>query len=454
MFEIFTKKYQINARFGILILLTILFASVLIFLHQVLLPFLLAIFLAYLLSPLIDRINQYRIKKWRIPRGMGIILVYLMIFGVLILSGSYLFPQFYVEVRGIVKTLPKALRQVEDNMIIPLEETVNTWITDIFPPPVIKNANSGNQPGEAAKNEKKTLEAGTNPEKPVLNGLPLGSEPPAVSVNPVYEILDQYTFVVEQQGEGRFEITPQKRISEEKGVRLSSFRFDRQLSNIYRQIRTGFEENFGALIDLGRHAVSSIVGSFFTLFLVLMITGFLLVDPKRISDFYLSLVPEKYRDSYRDWLRGLDQGLSGVVRGQVMICLVNGTLTGLGIAVLGVPYVFTLSAIAAVFSLIPIFGVLISSIPILLMALTISFSTAMLSLGWILFIHFIEGNFLNPKILGDSARIHPVLIVFALVVGEHFGGVLGALLAVPLFSLILNSFLFLKSKADSMEGGT
>jgi predicted PurR-regulated permease PerM len=107
--------------------------------------------------------------------------------------------------------------------------------------------------------------------------------------------------------------------------------------------------------------------------------------------------------------------------------------------------------LAAVFSLIPIFGVLISTIPILLMALTVSFTTVLLALGWILAIHFLEGNFLNPKILGDSSKIHPVLIVFALVVGEHFFGVMGALLAVPIFSLLQNSFLFIKHKAETQD---
>jgi predicted PurR-regulated permease PerM len=164
-----------------------------------------------------------------------------------------------------------------------------------------------------------------------------------------------------------------------------------------------------------------------------------------------SLVPTIDAESYDDWLARLDYGLSGVVRGQALICLINGVLTGIGIAVLGIPFVVTLSVFAAVFSLIPIFGVLISSIPILLMAITVSGTTALLAMAWILFIHFVEGNFLNPKILGDSSKIHPVLIVFALVVGEHFAGVMGALLAVPFFSLIQNSFLFLKQKAESLE---
>ncbi|MCZ6628771.1 MAG: AI-2E family transporter, partial [SAR324 cluster bacterium] len=190
---------------------------------------------------------------------------------------------------------------------------------------------------------------------------------------------------------------------------------------------------------------------FFTTFLVLMTSAFILINPERIIDFLRSLVPVRHHDTFNDLMRRLDRGLSGVVRGQLLICLINGTLTGIGIAVIGVPFVITLTFIATVFSLIPIFGVLISTIPIILIALTVSFSTALLALGWILIVHFLEGNFLNPKIMGDSSHIHPALIIFALVVGQYLGGIMGALLAVPVFSLVQNSFLFLKSLAEQVE---
>jgi len=196
------------------------------------------------------------------------------------------------------------------------------------------------------------------------------------------------------------------------------------------------------------------VSSFFMTFLVLMVSAFLLVDPLRLINFVKSIVPTDHQDNFDDLIFRLDRGLSGVVRGQMMICVVNGAATGIGIAILGVPFVFTLTLIATVFSLIPIFGVLISTIPILLMGITVSVTTALLALGWILVIHFIEGNFLNPKILGDSSRIHPALIVFALVAGEYMAGIMGALLAVPVMSLVQNSFLFLKSAVDEMETGS
>jgi predicted PurR-regulated permease PerM len=59
---------------------------------------------------------------------------------------------------------------------------------------------------------------------------------------------------------------------------------------------------------------------------------------------------------------------------------------------------------------------------------------------WILGIHQVEANFLNPKIIGVAARLHPVLVVFVLIVGEHFFGLWGALLAVPVLSLTQSLF--------------
>ena len=64
-------------------------------------------------------------------------------------------------------------------------------------------------------------------------------------------------------------------------------------------------------------------------------------------------------------------------------------------------------------------------------------------LAWIIGIHLVEANFLNPKIMGDAAKIHPVLVVFALIAGEHSYGLVGALFAVPVASIIQTIFVVL-----------
>ena len=100
-----------------------------------------------------------------------------------------------------------------------------------------------------------------------------------------------------------------------------------------------------------------------------------------------------------------------------------------------------MSILAAVGSLIPIFGSILSAIPAVLVGLTQSPGTAFAVLAWILGIHQLEANFLNPKIIGDSAKIHPVLVVFSLLVGEHFFQIKGALFAVPCMSIAQTIFL-------------
>ena len=197
--------------------------------------------------------------------------------------------------------------------------------------------------------------------------------------------------------------------------------------------------------------VAKIAGSVWALFLTFMVAGFILVDTDRIHRFIRSLVPVEYQPRYGILLSRLDVGLNGVVRGQLLICLVNGILTMIGLILIGVPFAFTLGLVAMVFSLIPIFGTILSTIPIMIMGFTVSFSTGILALAWILVIHFIEGNFLNPKIMGTAAHIHPALIVFALVTGEYIAGIAGALLAVPIFSILQTLFLFLKAMVEEFE---
>jgi predicted PurR-regulated permease PerM len=100
--------------------------------------------------------------------------------------------------------------------------------------------------------------------------------------------------------------------------------------------------------------------------------------------------------------------------------------------------------------LVPIFGSILSSIPIVAIALVSSGRFDLLQgvkvTGWIIAIHMIEANYLNPKVMGESAKIHPVLVVFALIAGEHSYGLVGALFAVPVASIIQTLFLHFRRK--------
>ena len=107
-----------------------------------------------------------------------------------------------------------------------------------------------------------------------------------------------------------------------------------------------------------------------------------------------------------------------------------------------------MALVSALFSLVPIFGSIASAVPAIAVALTQGIGTAAFVLAWILGIHQLEANVLNPKIMGDAAKIHPVLIIFSLLAGEHFFHVPGALLAVPTMSIAQSVFLHLNDVTE------
>ncbi len=218
---------------------------------------------------------------------------------------------------------------------------------------------------------------------------------------------------------------------------------------------TGLRGRLGDVVELSRNLISGALLAVFFVVLLFMLTAFLSMDAPRIIRYLESLVPSAYRTDLDRLLRGIDTGLSGVVRGQLAIMLVNGSLTLVGLLVLKVPFAFALAFLAFILYVVPFFGTFLSSVPIVLLALTSGGpSRGLLALAWIMGIHALESYVLNPKIMGDAARIHPVLIVLALVVGERSAGIAGALLAAPVMSVFVAVFRFLHRKLDELDART
>jgi predicted PurR-regulated permease PerM len=214
------------------------------------------------------------------------------------------------------------------------------------------------------------------------------------------------------------------------------------------QLRT----RLGDVVALSRALLTGTFKTVFFCILLFMLTAFISMDGPRIVRFAESTVPVSWRGDFRRLLHGIDTGLAGVVRGQLTIMIVNGVLTFIGLLVLRIPFAFALSALATLLYVVPLFGTIISSIPIVLLAMTAGgLSKGLLALGWILVIHALESYVFNPKIMGDASRIHPVLIVLALVIGERTSGIVGALLAVPVASVFVAVFRFLHRKVAELD---
>lgn len=192
------------------------------------------------------------------------------------------------------------------------------------------------------------------------------------------------------------------------------------------------QAGFQGITEKASGMLAGLFHTVMTSILVMICTAFLLRDAPTIKAKLWELIPPKVRPDAKALTTALSRDLNGAIRGQLLICLINGVLTTLGLLLLGIPYAVTIGLIAGICSLIPVFGTVISTIPAVIVALTQSWLIALQVVGIIMFIHLIEANYLNPKVMGHNVELHPVIVLTSLYIGEHFLGIAGLLLAVPI----------------------
>ncbi len=183
-------------------------------------------------------------------------------------------------------------------------------------------------------------------------------------------------------------------------------------------------------------AVANWFGNIFTLVVVPFLSFYFLRDVEGLQKSVYFLVPRKMRKRVFVLWRDIDRSLGQYIRGQITVSFIVGMLAGAGYYLIGLPYPLFLASIVGIMNVIPYFGPFIGAAPALLVALLTDPSLII----WVVLVNFViqmlEGNLLGPYIVGKRLRIHPVMIIFSLLIGAEIGGVLGLILAVPVFVVL------------------
>ncbi|HUF49542.1 MAG TPA: AI-2E family transporter [Longimicrobiales bacterium] len=187
-----------------------------------------------------------------------------------------------------------------------------------------------------------------------------------------------------------------------------------------------------------RHGVGILLSIVSYLVLVPVLLIYLLRDFDRITERTAALVPDARRARWISFMKEYDALLSRFLRGQVIAATIVGVLTWLGLWLLGVPYAGLVGVIAGVFNLVPYLGLVVSIIPVVIIALlTGSFLATLLRAGIVFaIVQLIDGTITGPRIVGSSVGLHPVWVILALAVGGAFFGFVGLLIAMPAAVLI------------------
>jgi predicted PurR-regulated permease PerM len=375
----------------------VVIATLLFCVREVLLPFMLALIIAYVLAPLVQRVERFRV-----PRAAAILIVYVVTLGSIYFSIAAIAPRIYLETAKFMRDAPSLADKFSGQYGPQLEQ----WVEGI-----------------RSRSRPKTSVEEPDPSALTIVNKPDGSV--ELKVGSGVEVV--------QQGPGHWRVGPGAHKAEKFKVSDLTARGVNEAVGYVQ--RNGLE-----LLSIGRAVVGGVARGIFLLFMTLMVAGYIMGTRENIIGFFRSLLPARARSSFDRLLWRVDRGMSGVVRGQLLICGVNGVLSAFGYWMFDLKYWPILAILSAVMSIIPIFGSILSSVPVVLIGLTQNFWTALWVLLWIVGIHQVEANLLNPKIIGVAAKIHPVLVVLALIVGEHFFGLWGALLGVPALSLLQSIF--------------
>lgn len=206
------------------------------------------------------------------------------------------------------------------------------------------------------------------------------------------------------------------------------------------------EEDLSVVFDI-LDKVKSIWTLILKFVLSLILSFIFIVDRKKLGKYLNGIEHSSFNFLYREYsiiFEKLARSIGLIFKAQSLIALTNMFLTSIGLYVMGLfydggfPYILTLAVIVFIFGFIPVFGTFISSLPIMIIAFTVWWFTAIVQVVLLIaIVHAIEAYYLNPKIVSSFTEIPISLTFIILLIWEHFFGMLWLIIWVSGFYFML-----------------
>lgn len=311
---------------------------------SILILFFVAFFIASALDPLIDWLQAHKV-----PRAVGILLVYVIIFILVALLIAHLLPLIAAQLVGIATM-------------------INNFVVGISNSPV--------------------------------DNLPFGSMIKPY-LNDLYQAID-------------FKV-------------------------VAAQLQSSLQLISTQLLNLGGNLwaiITQISNGLMNFILVMILVFFMTVDEMALEHFCISIFPNKYSDYISKRLEMVKNKIGEWIRGQVIVSLVAAVISFIGLAVAGVNYSLIIAIITGVCMIIPVFGRVVACLIALPIVLNQSPALALFMIIYYFLISQVENNIIVPLLMNRAVGLSPILIIFALLVGFQFLGILGLILAIPIATII------------------
>ncbi|WP_245861981.1 AI-2E family transporter [Sanguibacter antarcticus] len=215
------------------------------------------------------------------------------------------------------------------------------------------------------------------------------------------------------------------------------------IDTYWQELLGAAQSNSSSLVS-GALSVTTTVGQVLAgAIIALFCTLFFLIDGRRIWTWIVGLLPRHTRERvHQAGRRGLVT-LASYVRTQILVAFIDAVGISLGAAIIGVPLAVPLGVLVFIGAFIPFVGAIITgSIAILVALVANGWVAALIMTGVVLLVQQIEGNVLQPWLMGQAVSLHPVAVLLAVTTGALVAGIVGALFAVPLVAVLNTVILY------------
>lgn len=192
--------------------------------------------------------------------------------------------------------------------------------------------------------------------------------------------------------------------------------------------------------------VISIFSNLISVFAFFVITFYLLLERRDFEKHARQLLSPNNANKAIDIINLLEKRLGRWVSGQFFLMLIIGTISYIGYQIMGLNYALPLGIIAGFLEMVPNIGPIVTSVIAGLVGLTISPITGLIAILWGIIIQQAENNFIVPKIMKESVGLNPIVTIFLIAIGGSLAGVVGAIIAIPLYLTASVFYQVLKNK--------
>ena len=211
----------------------------------------------------------------------------------------------------------------------------------------------------------------------------------------------------------------------------------KEILNVSTQVLTSFLSN-------AINITLSVTTSIFDIFMALIFSIYMLANKEKliiqVKKVLFAFVPKKAANKTLEVFRIANKTYASFITGQCIEAVIIGTLCFIGMTILRLPYAFLIGTLVGVTSIIPIFGAFIGTIPSLFILFMVSPIKALTFLIFILILQQIEGNFIYPRVVGNSVGLSSLWVTLAILIGTSLYGVMGIFIGIPLFAVLYKIF--------------